>query len=43
MVFEIADAGEWPTMKNPTPILDSARSAAEGFGSRIDRQASAVR
>jgi hypothetical protein len=29
-IRDFADAGEWPTTKNPTPILDSARSADAG-------------
>jgi hypothetical protein len=29
-IRDFADPGEWPTTKNPTPILDSARSADAG-------------
>jgi hypothetical protein len=34
-IRDFADAGEWPTPKNPTPILDSARSADAGAARRI--------
>ena len=29
-IRDFANAGQWPTTKNPTPILDSARSADAG-------------